>query len=110
MRLKRPGSGHRDFLLVQVDVRIQSSTILVLVAPADKGWPFEIENYSDYTLTITQKVTLSLSVNIALTMFWVRNWMISLVLRAKIGLILFMLARPWSMHGIFQQLETRNYS
>ncbi|KAF9453814.1 vacuolar protein sorting-associated protein 13 [Macrolepiota fuliginosa MF-IS2] len=55
LRLKRPGLNNRDFLLVQVDIRIESSTIFVIVAPADKGWPFEIENYSDYVISISQK-------------------------------------------------------
>lgn len=56
LRLQRPGSDRHNFLLVQIDVRIQSSTIFVVIAPADKGWPFEIENYSSYTFLVAQKV------------------------------------------------------
>ncbi|XP_006454344.1 hypothetical protein AGABI2DRAFT_114096 [Agaricus bisporus var. bisporus H97] len=55
LRLQRPGSDRHNFLLVQIDVRIQSSTIFVVIAPADKGWPFEIENYSSYTFSVAQK-------------------------------------------------------
>lgn len=55
LRLRRPGSNTREFLLVQVDIRIEGSTIFVIISPADKGWPFEIENYSDYIVSISQK-------------------------------------------------------
>ncbi|KXN90021.1 Vacuolar protein sorting-associated protein 13 [Leucoagaricus sp. SymC.cos] len=57
LRLKRPGSGSHDFVLVQIDVRIESSTIFVIVSPAYKGWPFEVENYSDYTISVSQKLS-----------------------------------------------------
>jgi vacuolar protein sorting-associated protein 13A/C len=60
LRLKRPGSNNRSFALVQVDIRIESSTIFVIVSPAHKGWPFGIENYSDYTISLSQTVRDSL--------------------------------------------------
>lgn len=56
LRLRRPGLDSHDFLLVEVDIRIESSTIFVIVSPADKGWPFGIENHTDYTLSLSQKV------------------------------------------------------
>ncbi|KAF5355629.1 hypothetical protein D9756_003767 [Leucocoprinus leucothites] len=54
LRLRRPGSNSRSFVLIQVDIRIEGATIFVVVSAADKGWPFEIENYSDYILSVSQ--------------------------------------------------------
>jgi len=56
LRIGRPGSNDHDFVLVQVDIRIESSTIFVIISPADNGWPFEIENFSDYILSVSQTV------------------------------------------------------
>lgn len=56
LRIGRPGSNDPSFVLVQVDIRIESSTIFVVVSPAENGWPFEIENFSDYVLSVSQTV------------------------------------------------------
>jgi len=56
LRIRRPGSNDHNFVLVQVDIRIESSTIFVIISPADNGWPFEIENFSDYILSVSQTV------------------------------------------------------
>jgi len=56
LRIGRPSSNDHDFVLVQVDIRIESSTIFVIISPADNGWPFEIENFSDYILSVSQTV------------------------------------------------------
>lgn len=44
--------------LVRADVRIDGSTIFVAFSPADEGWPFVIENDSDYKISMQQTVTL----------------------------------------------------
>lgn len=44
--------------LIRSDVKIDGSTIFISFSPAVEGWPFMIENDSDYTATICQKVRL----------------------------------------------------
>lgn len=45
-----------DIRLVRADVKIDGSTIFVTFCPAEEGWPFTIENDSDYTLSVSQTV------------------------------------------------------
>jgi vacuolar protein sorting-associated protein 13A/C len=42
--------------LVRADIKIDGSTIFVAFCEADEGWPFTIENESDYTISMTQTV------------------------------------------------------
>lgn len=53
-----------DIHLVRADVRIDGSTIFVAFSPAEEGWPFVVENDSDYKISMQQTVnsfTISLS-------------------------------------------------
>jgi vacuolar protein sorting-associated protein 13A/C len=47
-----------DIRLVRADVKIDGSTIFVAFCPADEGWPFTIENDSDYTISMAQAVAI----------------------------------------------------
>jgi vacuolar protein sorting-associated protein 13A/C len=40
-------------------VKIDGSTIFVVFCEADEGWPFTIENDSDYTISMAQTVIIS---------------------------------------------------
>lgn len=60
LRLKAPGDSLDQIRLIRVDVKIDGSTIFVHFSSA-AGWPFIIENGSDYTFTLSQKVCLLIS-------------------------------------------------
>lgn len=47
-----------DIRLVRADVQIDGSTIFVAFCQADEGWPFTIENDSDYTISMAQTVSV----------------------------------------------------
>jgi hypothetical protein len=47
-----------DIRLVRADVQIDGSTIFVAFCQADEGWPFTIENDSDYTISMAQTVAV----------------------------------------------------
>jgi vacuolar protein sorting-associated protein 13A/C len=53
-RLRMPEDG--DFQLIRADVQISGPTIFVTFAAAVDGWPFMIENESDYTISFCQQV------------------------------------------------------
>ncbi|KAJ7783787.1 vacuolar protein sorting-associated protein 13 [Mycena maculata] len=55
LRLRRPGREQDPVQLIRGDVKIDGSTIFISFSPAKEGWPFMIENDSDYTATICQK-------------------------------------------------------
>lgn len=56
-RLKAPSDSPDQRRLIRVDVKIDGSTIFVYLSSTD-GWPFEIENGSDYAFSLFQKVRL----------------------------------------------------
>ena len=45
--------------LIRADVQISGPTIFITFATATDGWPFIIENDSDYTLSFCQQVRYS---------------------------------------------------
>jgi vacuolar protein sorting-associated protein 13A/C len=47
-----------DIRLVRADIQIDGSTIFVAFCSADEGWPFTIENDSDYTIAMAQMVII----------------------------------------------------
>ncbi|KAE9408077.1 vacuolar protein sorting-associated protein vps13 [Gymnopus androsaceus JB14] len=53
-RLKAPSDSPDQRRLIRVDVKIDGSTIFVYLSSTD-GWPFEIENGSDYAFSLFQK-------------------------------------------------------
>ncbi|KAJ7487596.1 vacuolar protein sorting-associated protein 13 [Mycena galericulata] len=55
LRLRSPGREQDPVQLIRGDVKIDGSTIFISFSPAEGGWPFMIENDSDYTATICQK-------------------------------------------------------
>ncbi|KAJ3800717.1 vacuolar protein sorting-associated protein 13 [Lentinula aff. detonsa] len=55
LRLKAPGDHSDQIRLIRADVKIDGSTIFVYFSSADDGWPFVIENGSDYTFSLSQK-------------------------------------------------------
>jgi vacuolar protein sorting-associated protein 13A/C len=58
-RLKSPG-GSQPHHLVRVDCKIEGSTIFVYLSLADEGWPFTIENESDFQVVLRQVVCIRL--------------------------------------------------
>jgi len=50
-----------DIRLVRADVKIDGSTIFVAFCQAEEGWPFTIENESDYTISMVQTVIICLT-------------------------------------------------
>jgi vacuolar protein sorting-associated protein 13A/C len=57
VHLRMRARESNEIRLVRADVKIDGSTIFVAFYPADEGWPFTIENASDYTISIGQTVT-----------------------------------------------------
>ena len=55
-RLPAPGDPSKVHLL-RADVKLDGSTIFVYVSLASEGWPFVIENDSDYPFTFWQTVS-----------------------------------------------------
>ena len=56
-RLRTPdGASAR---LIHADVQISGPTIFITFATAAEGWPFMIENDSDYTVSFCQQVRYS---------------------------------------------------
>ncbi|KAJ6610914.1 vacuolar protein sorting-associated protein 13 [Mycena sp. CBHHK59/15] len=55
LRLQHPGRDQELAQLIRGDVRIDGSTIFISFSCATEGWPFTIENDSDYVVTICQK-------------------------------------------------------
>lgn len=51
------GRDSTDVQLVRADVQIDGPTIFVTFSKAEEGWPFVIENDSDYTFSIAQTVS-----------------------------------------------------
>ncbi|KAF8168100.1 vacuolar protein sorting-associated protein 13 [Crassisporium funariophilum] len=54
LRLCRSG-GDKQFDLVRADVRIEGPTIFIFLSLATEGWPFVIENGSDYPVEFCQQ-------------------------------------------------------
>lgn len=52
-RLHSPGGPPT---LMRADVRMDGSSIFVFISNAPEGWPFTIENDSDYDFAFTQTV------------------------------------------------------
>lgn len=55
MRTRDPS----DIRLVRAEVKIDGSTIFVAFCRAEEGYPFTIENDSDYSITMAQAVSYS---------------------------------------------------
>ncbi|KAJ3842350.1 vacuolar protein sorting-associated protein 13 [Lentinula raphanica] len=55
LRLKAPGDRSDQIRLIRTDVKIDGSTIFVYFSSAADGWPFVVENGSDYTFSLSQK-------------------------------------------------------
>ncbi|KAJ7492621.1 vacuolar protein sorting-associated protein 13 [Mycena latifolia] len=55
LRLRYPGREQEPPQLIRGEVKIDGSTIFISFSRANEGWPFMIENDSDYTVTICQK-------------------------------------------------------
>ncbi|OSX67568.1 hypothetical protein POSPLADRAFT_1064162 [Postia placenta MAD-698-R-SB12] len=53
-RLRKPAAESHEQYLMRADVKMEGSTIFVFIAEATEGWPFIIENDSDYTFTLYQ--------------------------------------------------------
>lgn len=45
-----------EIRLVRADIKIDGSTIFVTLCQAEEGWPFKIENDSDYSISMVQTV------------------------------------------------------
>lgn len=59
------GRDANDVQLVRADIRIDGPTIFVSFCHAEEGWPFIIENESDYTFSMAQIVnTFALCLNL----------------------------------------------
>jgi len=58
-RLRGPG-GNQPHHLMRVHSKIEGSTIFLNLCSADEGWPFMIENGSDYEVVLCQAVSISL--------------------------------------------------
>jgi hypothetical protein len=56
LRLRYPGREQEPVQLIRGDVRIDGPTIFISFSSATEAWPFTIENDSDYTATVCQKV------------------------------------------------------
>lgn len=54
-RMRMPSDDTTDHLM-RADVKLGGSSIFVVIARATEGWPFTIENDSDYTFTLHQTV------------------------------------------------------
>ncbi|CAL1695807.1 unnamed protein product [Somion occarium] len=52
-RMRMPSDDTTDHLM-RADVKLGGSSIFVVIARATEGWPFTIENDSDYTFTLHQ--------------------------------------------------------
>lgn len=57
-RLRVPDDA--NVRLIRADVQISGPTIFITFAAAADGWPFMIENDSDYTVSFCQQVRQSL--------------------------------------------------
>ncbi|KDQ63547.1 hypothetical protein JAAARDRAFT_29565 [Jaapia argillacea MUCL 33604] len=53
LRLQHPGENN-NVQLVRADVQLDGSTIFITFSPADDGWPFVIENVSEYPVSLMQ--------------------------------------------------------
>lgn len=54
-RLQRPGKPD-EVQLIRANVQIDGSMIFVYLYAANDGWPFLIENDSDYPVSVSQTV------------------------------------------------------
>ena len=57
-RLRQLRETREQVDLVRADVRIEGSTIFIYLSLATEGWPFVIENDSDYVVEFSQQVGL----------------------------------------------------
>ena len=58
-RMKVPGDDNTEHLM-RADVKLGGSTVFVVISRASEGWPFVIENDSDYAFTLYQTVCCEL--------------------------------------------------
>ena len=58
LRLRRLRESQEQVDLIRADVRIEGSTIFIFLSLATEGWPFVIENDSDYAVEFSQQVGL----------------------------------------------------
>lgn len=58
--MKAAGDDTTDHLM-HADVKLGGSTVFVVISRASEGWPFVIENDSDYAFTLYQTVRLVLA-------------------------------------------------
>ncbi|KZT30580.1 vacuolar protein sorting-associated protein 13 [Neolentinus lepideus HHB14362 ss-1] len=61
-RLREPGKGG-VVRLVKADVKIDGATIFVIYSLAQNGWPFVVENDSDFDFTVVQTDDASIGVS-----------------------------------------------
>ena len=54
-RLKAPGD-HSEVHLMRADVKLGGATIFIVISDEEDGWPFTIENESDFTFVMYQTV------------------------------------------------------
>lgn len=54
-RLRAPGDTN-SIHIIRADVQIDGSTIFISLFSAKEGWPFIIENESDHSIKLCQKV------------------------------------------------------
>jgi vacuolar protein sorting-associated protein 13A/C len=59
LRLRYPGREQEPVQLIRGDIKIDGPTIFITFSRATETWPFVIENHSDYTVAISQKVILT---------------------------------------------------
>jgi vacuolar protein sorting-associated protein 13A/C len=57
-RLQAPGNPDSSIRLIRADVQIDGSTIFITISASKDGWPFVIENESDHSIELYQKVSL----------------------------------------------------
>jgi vacuolar protein sorting-associated protein 13A/C len=57
-RLRRLRESQEQVDLIRADVRIEGPTIFIFLSLATEGWPFVIENDSDYAVKFSQQVGL----------------------------------------------------
>lgn len=108
-RLQGP-EGRPIMYLLRADVKLQGSTIFILLSESSEGWPFTIENDSDYSFTFYQTVRLPLLAQCVLAVDDVDR--IRLVSTSSLRpnlfrCILFQKNRKWTTHGIIRLLEGR---
>lgn len=71
-RLYAPEGSQRMWLM-RADVKIEGPTIFIFLDEATEGWPFTLENDSDYTISFSQTVRIICSTPYAMLIWTSRR-------------------------------------